>query len=208
MHLYDSNIPSGNAYKVQLLLSHLGIEYKTTVLDIMAKPSETRTPEFLSINPSGRIPVLVLDDGTALAESNAIIYYLAEDTKFLPDTKLGRTQVLQWLFFEQNLHEPYIAVWKYNTYWGGFANGTESQNARMKQRGQDALQAMERHLEGKKFFVGDAYSIADIALFAYTTSAEAIGFEVGSNIKAWLERVEGQEGWVKIKKDPTGKCPL
>ncbi|KAF2469176.1 putative glutathione S-transferase [Lindgomyces ingoldianus] len=208
MHLYESIVPSGNAYKVRLLLSHLGIEYETTFLDILTTPPETRKPEFLAINPNGRIPVLILDDGTPLAESNAILFYLSEGTKFLSESKLGRAKILQWLFFEQYSHEPYVAVWKFLTYWGDFSDRSESEVEKLRQRGQEALDVMERHLEGKKFFVDDAFSIADIALYAYTSAAEVVGFQVDGNVRAWLKRVEEQDGHVKIRKDPTGKCPL
>lgn len=211
MHLYDSVIPSGNAYKVQLLLAFLGIEYKTTSLNILATPSETRTPEFLALNPNGRIPVLVLDDGTPLAESNAILFYLADHTrKFLPEDKVARAQVLQWLFFEQYSHEPYIAVWKYLTYWApnGFSSRSEDEVRKMREKGQAALDVMERHLQGKEWFATGMMTIADIALFAYTQSADMLGFVVSENVRAWLGRVETAQGYVRIKKDPLGKCPL
>ncbi|PSN65167.1 glutathione S-transferase [Corynespora cassiicola Philippines] len=208
MHLYESSIPSGNVYKVYLLLAHLGLEYTTTSLNILGQDPETRAPEFLALNKNGRVPVLVLDDGTPLAESNAILFYLAEGTRYLPDSKLGRAQVLQWLFFEQYSHEPYIAVWKACTYWFGWGDRTENEIRKLKEKGQAAIEVMEKHLEGKTFFVGEEYSIADIALFAYTSAAEAIGFEVGKNVKEWLGRVQKVEGFVKIKKDETGKCPL
>ncbi|KAF1846163.1 glutathione S-transferase domain protein [Cucurbitaria berberidis CBS 394.84] len=209
MHLYDSTIPSGNAYKIQLLLSHLKIPYKTTSLNIVSIPSESRSAEFLVLNPNGRIPTIVLDDGTVLAESNAIMFYLAEGTKYLPDDKLERARVFQWLFFEQYSHEPYVAVCKFRTYWapGGFDDLTEREIKKLRERGQDAIDVMEIHLSGREWFVGDDYSIADIALYVYTSAAEAIGFRVEGHVRAWLERVEKVEGWVKIKKDPTGKCP-
>lgn len=151
MHLYGSTIPSGNVYKVQLLLAHLNIEYKQTLLDIQASPPETRTPEFLSINPNGRIPALVLDDGTALSESNAILFYLAEDTKYLPKDKIQRTRAMQWLFFEQYSHEPYVAVWKYRTYWatGGFSDLTDREITKLRENGQAAIDVMDKHLDGR-----------------------------------------------------------
>jgi glutathione S-transferase len=207
MHLYESTIPSGNAYKIQLLLAHLKIPYKTTSLDILADPSETRTAEFLKLNHSGQIPVLVLDDGTPLAQSNAILYYLADGTSFLPSEKLDRHQALEWLFFEQNSVEPYVAVYKFHTYWGDLAALPEGVKNRLKERGQAAIDVIEQHLEGRDWFVGDAFSIADIALYAYVSYAEVIGYSVGGRIKTWLKRVEGEEGHVPIKRDPTGKCP-
>lgn len=209
MHLYDSNIPSGNVYKVNLVLAFLGLPYQTTELDILATPSETRKPEFLAMNPNGRVPVLRLDDadGTVLAESNAILFYLAEGTKYLPNSKIGRARVLQWMFFEQYSHEPYVAVMKYCTYWGGFAGRSPGEIEKLKARGQAAIDVMETHLEGKTFFVEETVTIADVALYAYTQSAEHLGYKVGPNVKAWLERVRGQEGYVQIKKDPLGKAP-
>lgn len=208
MLLYESNIPSGNVYKVQLLLAHLQIPYKLTTLDILAQPSETRTPEFLKINLNGRIPVLVLDDGTPLAESNAILYYLAEDTKYLPSEKLGRAQVLQWLLFEQYSLEPYIGVVKFHKYWGELSKLSNSEQMKLQQRGQAAMDVVEGHLQERKWFVGDAFTIADIALYAYTQHAEAVGFQVGQRTKEWLGRIEGLDGHARMKKDPIGKCPL
>jgi glutathione S-transferase len=213
MHLYDSIVPSGNAYKINLMLAHLGIKYDTTSLDILATPSETRTPEFLKLNPNGRIPVLVLDDGTPLAESNAILYYLAEGTKYLPSDRLERAKVMQWLFFEQYSHEPYIAVWKYLSWVSpiGFSEREPKELERLKERGQAAIDVMERHLgqaEGRQWFVGGQMTIADVALYAYTHSAELTGFTVGEGVKSWLKRMEGLEGHVRIKKDPTGRSPL
>lgn len=209
MHLYDSIIPSGNAYKVRLLLQHLKIPYTTTNLNILSVPPEIRSAEFLAMNPNGRIPTLVLNDGSVLAESNAIIFYLAEGTDYLPDDKLQKAQALQWLFFEQYSHEPYVAVWKFRTYWapGGFDDLCESEVKKLRERGQEAIDVMETHLgSGREWFVGDHYSIADIALYAYTSAAEMIGFRIDGSVKAWLKRVEQQEEWIKIKNDPTGKC--
>jgi glutathione S-transferase len=206
MRLYDSTIPSGNAYKVHLLLNLLGHRYETQELDILAAPSETRRPEFLAINPNGRIPVLELNDGTRLPESNAILYYLADGTRFLPTTRLGRAQVLQWMFFEQYSHEPYVAVLKFWTYWGGLDKCRADEIQRWKTRGQGAVDVMERHLAGREYFV-DGFSIADIALYAYTQSAEQVGYHVGPAVQAWLARVAAQPGYQPIKKDPTGKAP-
>lgn len=220
MHLYESNIPSGNAYKITLLLSHLGISYKTTSLNILSSPPETRQPSFLAINPNGRIPVLVFDDNAGtppLAESNAIMFYLAETyNRYLPKTALGRAQVLQWMFFEQYSHEPYVAVYKFWTYWAPeqFVERGEKEVKRVKERGQAALDLMETHLSGeeggkpREWFVGVEMTIADIALYAYTHSAELTGFRIGEHVKAWLVRVEAQKEHVRIKEDPTGKYPV
>jgi glutathione S-transferase len=209
MHLYNSHVPSGNAYKVELLLSHLRIPYTTTSLWILPPNSETHTPEFLALNPDGHVPVLVLDDGTPLTESNAIMFYLAEGTNYLPDDKIGKAQALKWLFFEQFSHEPYVAKFKFRTYWAphGFSDLSDDGIKQMKDKGQAALDIMERHLEGKRWFVGDRYSIADIGLHVYTMTAEQTGFTVGPNVKAWLERITLTDGWVRIAKDPTGRNP-
>jgi glutathione S-transferase len=208
MRLYDSTIPSGNAYKVHLLLSQLGIKYDTTDLDILATPSETRRPEFLAKSPNGRIPLLELDDGKVLPESNAIIFYLAEGTKFLPESRYGRAQVLQWMFFEQYSHEPYVAVMKFWKYWGGLDRADARDVERWKTRGQAALDVMAARLDKHDFLVEDRYTVADIALYAYSQSAEAVGYKVAASVDAWLKRVAGQPAYVRIKRDPTGKCPL
>lgn len=205
MKLYESTIPSGNAYKVSLLLAQCGIPHETTALDILASPSETRKPEFLAKNPNGRIPVLELDDGTCLAESNAILCYLAEGTEFWPEERLERARTLQWLFFEQYSHEPYIAVLKFWTYWGGLDQLADQ--ARVRARGQAALDVMSQHLSERSFFVAERYGVADIALFAYTQSAGALGFRIAPPVAAWLDRVRAQPGYVPMKRDPLGRAP-
>jgi glutathione S-transferase len=207
MRLYDSTIPSGNAYKVHLLLHQLNTTYTTIELDILAEPSETRRPDFLKKNANGRIPVLELDDGRLLPESNAILFYLAEATPFLPESRFGRAQALQWMFFEQYSHEPYVAVLKFWTYWGGLENAAPKDIERWRKRGQDALDVMATRLATHDFFVGDRYTIADIALYAYTHSAEAIGYSLASPVRAWLSRVRQQPRHIPIKSDPRGKCP-
>lgn len=205
VRLYDSHIPSGNAHKVQLVLHQLEYpEYETVSLDILN--AGTRTPEFLAKNPNGRIPTVELKDGTHLAESNAIICYLAEGTPMFPDEPVARAQTLQWLFFEQYSHERFVAVLKFWTYWGGL----ESKTAEIpvwKAGGQAAIDVMETHLEGKTFFVAERYTVADVALFAYTRSAEDVGFQVGPNVRAWLARVQSLPRYLPPKKDPLGKCP-
>jgi glutathione S-transferase len=207
MRLYDSTIPSGNVYKAQLLLAQLDVSYETVEMNIMATPSETRRAEFLAKNPNGRVPVLELDDGRTLPESNAILFYLAEGTPFLPDDAWLRAEVLKWMFFEQYSHEPYVAVLKFWTYWGGIENLRADEVERLRVRGQAALDVMAVGLADRPFFVGDRYSIADIALFAYTQSAVAIGLSVTSTLEAWFERVRGQPRYVPIKRDPFGKAP-
>jgi glutathione S-transferase len=134
VRLYESTIPSGNAYKVSLLLAQLGIDIPIVGLDILAEPPETRRPEFLARNPNGRIPLLELDDGSYLPESNAILYWLAHGTALFPDEPLAAARALAWMFFEQYSHEPYVAVLKFWTYWGGLHNKREDELANLRAR--------------------------------------------------------------------------
>jgi glutathione S-transferase len=196
LKLYDY-LESGNGYKVRLLLHQLGIPFERIELDILR--GETRTPEFLRLNPNGRIPLLQLDDGTCLAESNAIQWYLAEGTRFLPDDRLGRAQVLQWMFFEQYSHEPYIAVLRFWTH-AGWLEEKAAQVPERRERGLAALGVMERELERCDWFAGGRYSIADIALYAYTHVAEEGGFDLAAfpAVQRWLARVREQPGHVPI----------
>jgi glutathione S-transferase len=196
LKLYDY-LESGNGYKVRLLLTQLGLPFERVELDILK--GETRTPEFLRKNPNGRIPVLELDDGTCLAESNAIQFYLAEGTALLPDDRLRRAQVLQWMCFEQYSHEPYIAVVRF---WmlSGMAREREAEVQERQRCGYQGLDVMERHLSTRAFFVGDRYSIADISLYAYTHVAAEGGFDLSAypGVRVWLERVAAQPGHIPI----------
>lgn len=203
MRLYESTIPSGNVYKVELLLAQLGLSAERVALDILATPSQTRLPEFLAKNSNGRVPLLELDDGRCLPESNAILCYLAEGTRFLPSERFERARTLQWLFFEQYSHEPYVAVLKFWTYWGGLDKCRSEDVERWKTRGQAALEVMEVELRERPFFVGGQYTIADIALYAYTQSAEAVGFRLGDATKAWLQRISEQPGHFPIRAPQT-----
>ncbi|MEX0697449.1 MAG: glutathione S-transferase family protein [Dongiaceae bacterium] len=197
LRLYDY-LPSGNGYKVRLLLCQLGLVFELVERDILK--GETRTPEFLAINPNGKIPVLEFEDGRRLVESNAILFYLAEGTRFLADDRWGRAETLQWLFFEQYSHEPYIAVARF---WIHSLNKRREWQERLKEkweRGHQALAVMDRHLDGRKFLAGDRYGIADIALYAYTHVAEEGDFDLSGyrNLRAWLDRVADQPGHVPI----------
>ena len=196
LRLYDF-LESGNGYKVRLLLRQLGVPFERIELDILA--GATRTPEFLRRNPNGRIPLLELEDGSHLAESNAIQWYLAEGTPFLPDDRAQRAEVLQWLFFEQYSHEPYIAVLRFWTH-AGMLERNRHAVAERRDRGYQALGVMETHLAARRFFVAERYTIADIALYAYTHVAEDGGFELDGYpaVRAWLERVRAQPGHVPI----------
>lgn len=189
---------SGNGYKVRLLLSHLGIEHRRVELDILR--GETRTDAFLAKNPNGRIPLLELADGRVLAESNAIQFYLAEGTPYLPDDAYERAQVLQWMFFEQYSHEPYIAVLRFWTFSGQLDEHAHEIDER-KRRGDQALAVMEQHLAKRSFFVADRYGLADIALYVYTHVADEGGFDLAPYpaIRRWLERVRSQAGHVSLE---------
>jgi len=189
MHLFD-NLDSGNGYKVRLLLAQLGRPYEWTNLDLDAGAS--RTPEFLKRNPNGRIPTLELDDGTHLAESDAILFYLAEGTPLLPDHRLRRAQVLQWMFFEQYSHEPNVAVARFILQFQ-----KKPDDPRLPDRiagSYRALDVMEQHLATRTFFVGERYTVADIALYAYTHVADEANVDLSRYpaIRAWLERVRSQ----------------
>ena len=192
MRLYDF-LPSGNGYKVRLLLSHLGIPFTLVEKDIMK--GETRTPEFRAMNPNGRIPLLELDDGRRLAESDAILFYLSEGTRFLPRDRFARAEVLQWMFFEQYSHEPYIAVVRRMVHMDGVPADPDRV-----ERGYQALGVMENHLTSRRFFVDDRYSIADITLYAYTHVAGEGGFNLDNfpQVNAWMARVAAEPGHVPI----------
>lgn len=198
--LYD-NLSSGNGYKVRLLLHQLDIPYRRIELDIDKR--ETRTPEFLKKNPNGRIPTLELEDGTYLPESNAILFYLAEGTPFLPANRLARAQTLQWMFFEQYNHEPNIATARY---WLTHNVPITSERKTMleikKKGGVEALGVMEQHLTTRTFFVAERYTIADIALYAYTHVADEGGFslEPYPSIRAWLARVASHPRHIPISR--------
>jgi glutathione S-transferase len=202
MHLFD-NLDSGNGYKVRLLLAQLGRRYDWTDLDLDA--GMTRTPEFLKRNPNGRIPTLELDDGTNLAESDAILWYLAEGTPFVPDDRLGRAQVLQWMFFEQYSHEPYVATPRYIVKHLPVDHPRRAELPDRLARGRAALAVMESHLARRRFFVAERYTIADIALYAYTHVAPEGGHDLAPypNVNAWLARVAAQPGYRPLTQRPT-----
>ncbi|MEZ5531642.1 MAG: glutathione S-transferase family protein [Steroidobacteraceae bacterium] len=193
MKLYDY-LDSGNGYKVRLTLAHLAIPFAWEERDILS--GATRTPEFLARNPNGRVPVLELDDGTCLAESNAIIWYLAEGSPLLPGERLGRAQVLQWMFFEQYSHEPYVATPRYILKHLPADSPRRAEMPDRLERGRAALAVMDRHLGAQPFFVGRRFSIADIALYAYTHVADEGGhdLEPWGHVRAWLDRVAAQPG--------------
>jgi glutathione S-transferase len=192
------DLQSGNCYKVKLLLCQLGLQHQWVDVDILKK--ETRTPGFLAKNLNGKIPLLQIEEGVHLPESNAILNYLADGTPFLPSERLLRAQVLQWQFFEQYSHEPYIAGARYIVRYLGRPSDYEAKLQDKMEPGYAALGVMEKHLADRRFFVGDRYTIADIALYGYTHVAHEGGFELSRfpAVKAWLERVASQPGHVTM----------
>jgi len=196
MLLYNAPV-SGNCYKVRLLLAHLGIEYDRHEVDVVDRSG--RAQLLGGLNPAFSVPTVVLDDGSPLAESNAILWYFAEGTSYIPEDRLARARVLQWLSFEQYSHQPYIALLRY---WLSIAPtpiAKEKIDGR-RTAGYAALNAMERHLEQKSFLVEERYTIADIGLYAYTHVAHEADFDLAGYpaIRAWLARVDTQPGHVPI----------
>jgi glutathione S-transferase len=200
--LYSSQY-SGNCYKLRLALHQTGTPFRLHDVDVLT--GETRTPGFLAMNPNGKVPVLQLPDGRCLPESNAGLYYVAHGTPLLPDDLYERAQVLQWLFFEQYSHEIYIAVARF--WWSLKPGGREAKADRFEEwrsGGYKALDVMEQHLQQQPFFVGGRYTIADIALYAYTHVAEEGPFDLSpyAAIRAWLERVASAPGHVPMSWRP------
>ena len=197
MLLYDSPV-SGNCYKVRLLLAHLGLPYERQTVDVVDRSTR---PELLGdLNPSLRVPTLVLDDGRPLAESGAICWYFAEGTRFVPTDPYERAQVLQWMFFEQYDHEPAIAVARFWLAYSGEPERFTEQLPGRQAAGYRALDALERGLTGRDWLVGDGMTLADIALFAYTHVADEGGFDLSGYpaIAAWLDRVAAEPGHIPI----------
>src|SRR4051812_11371724 len=185
MLLYDSPV-SGNCYKVRLLFAHLGIEYERREVDVVDR-SDPR--DFLAdLNPARRAPTLVLDDGRPLAESNAIIWYFGEGTRFVPGDRYARAQVLQWLMWEQYEHEPAIAVARFLMTYSGRSDWWEARRGQLTKQGERVLVTMESYLDGREWFVGDAMTLADVCLYAYTHAADEGGFSLGDKpaISRWL----------------------
>ncbi|MGR5322176.1 glutathione S-transferase family protein [Vibrio sp. DNB22_19_1] len=190
------DLQSGNCLKVKLLLSFLEIEHEWKHVNILEK--ETQTPEFLTLNPNGKIPTVVLNNGQVLSESNAILSYFAESTAFLPETRFEKAKVFEWLFFEQYSHEPYIAVARFIQKYQDMPEERIDEYNSLQSGGNKALQIMESQLGKSSFLVGDCVTIADIALYAYTHVAHEGGFSLDSfpNIVKWLGRVSSMKGYV------------
>ena len=197
MLLYNSQV-SGNCYKVRLLLAHLEQPYETYAVDVIDRSAPR--DELAELSPTRRVPVLVLDDGRPLAESNAIICYLGEGTRFVPDDPYERAQMLQWLFWEQYEHEPAIAVARFLKTYSGKPEWWEARRVELAKRGAKALAAMEEHLSERDWFVGDSMTLADIALYVYTHAADEGGFDLEPYpaIRRWLQRVASEPGHVPI----------
>ena len=189
---------SGNCYKLRLAMAQLGVPVERVEKDITR--GETRSDDFLAINPNGRIPVLVTPEGRALPESNAALWYLARDSQLMPVDAFEQAQVLQWMFFEQYNHEPNIATSRYWLHVLGEPEKYADALQEKQQKGHEALAVMERHLQAEPFFVGRRYSIADIALYAYTHVADEGGFSLQAypGVRAWLDAVRGQPGHVPL----------
>jgi glutathione S-transferase len=191
---------SGNCYKPRLLLAKLGRPFRH--VEVNSMDGSTRKPEFLAKNPNGKVPLLELEDGSRLAESNAILLYLAEDTPFLPEDRFERALVYQWLFFEQYSHEPYIAVRRAILKFPERAkDATPERLASTLAGGNKALGVMEDQLSRSPFVAGGTISVADLALYAYTHDADQFGYNFSAYpaVSAWLERVRSDKGHVPIE---------
>jgi glutathione S-transferase len=203
MYTLYSMHSSGNSYKVRMLLARLRQPYRLVELDLFK--GETRTPEFLAKNPEGRIPVLELSDGRFLAESNAILVYLAEGTPYYPADKLDRAEVLRWMFFEQHSHEPAIATARF---WLHLVKGgrelRKHEIDQWMERGYEALSLMEKHLAQHRYFVGDRTTVADIALYAHTHVAQEADFELAEfpHVVDWLARIAAEPDHLKMNERP------
>jgi len=197
LRLYNSAV-SGNCYKVRLLAAQLGMPLELVEMDVLDRSDR---PDVLGgLNPALRVPTLVLDDGRALGESGAILCFLAEGTPYLPDDRYQRAQVLQWLFFEQYSHEPYVATPRYIIRHLGRDHARAAELPARIERGHQALKVMETHLAVAPFFVEKRYTIADIALYAYTHVAHEADIDLTRypSVRAWLARVASQPGHVKM----------
>ena len=196
MRLYNSPV-SGNCYKIRLLLSQLELSYETVDVDILSRVDRRQLEDK---NPAGRVPILELDDGRSLAESNAILCYMAAGTDYLPEDRFAAAQVMQWLFFEQNGLEPYIAVVRFFVSIATKPMADPQTIERLQKRGHAALTVMENHLRDREFLVNDRYSIADNALYAYSHVAPEGGIELEPHpaVRAWMERVRDQPRFVPM----------
>jgi len=198
MKIYG-DIHSGNCYKVKLLCSLLSIQHEWIAVDILK--GETRTPEFLQMNPAGMIPLLLMEDGECLTESNAILFYLASNSYLLPGNDLHLARVLQWQFFEQYSHEPYIAVARFIARYLGLPEDRKAEYESKQAGGYRALKVMDNRLQKGQYLVGDQCSIADISLYAYTHVADEGGFELARYpaILAWIGRIQALDQYIAME---------
>lgn len=187
---------SGNCYKIRLLLNQLGLPYAWVETD--SAGGETRKPEFLAKNANGKVPLLELEDGRLLPESNAILCYLADGTPFWPGDRWQRAQALQWMFFEQYSHEPYVAVARFISRYLPADHPRRAELPTLIARGEQALAVMDQHLSERDYFADAGYSVADIALYAYTHNAHQGGFDLSPYraVRSWLDRIRSQPGFV------------
>ena len=197
IELFGDSI-SGNCYKIQLLCAQLGIDHVWHELDLLQ--GDTRTDEFLAMNPNGKTPLLKLVDGRFLPESNAILYYLAQGSALVADDAFEMANILSWTYFEQYSHEPYIAVARFIKMYLGDPPEKQAELESKYPGGYKALKVMDQHLEKQDYFANKRYSIADIALYAYTHKAHEGGFSLVKypNVREWLKRVEHQPGFVPM----------
>jgi len=194
-----SNQGSGNCYKVRLLLHQLGYELNIKEMDVLG--GDCQTDAFKAINPAAKVPTLVLDEGMVLSESNAILLHFADETQYMPMDFFDKSLMHQWLFWEQYSHEPAIAVARFSMHYMGHKDENDDPALpNLWEKGYGALSVMENHLKDKDFFVAERYSIADIALFAYTHVADEGGFDLADfpKIRGWIERVKNQPRWLSM----------
>lgn len=198
LRIYGDSI-SGNCYKLQLACAQLGITHEWQEVDIMS--GAARSDEFLAMNPNGKVPLAALPDGRFLAESNAILSFLADGSELSGNDAYERASILQWMFFEQYSHEPYIATSRFIIQYLGNPAERQSDLLAKREGGYKALSVMEGRLSSNDFFANSRYSIADIALYAYTHVANEGGFDLADypSINAWLKRVQQQESYVPMK---------
>jgi glutathione S-transferase len=201
------NLASGNVYKVRLLLAQLGLPHRR--VEVGQVEGDTRRAAFRAVNPIGKVPAILLDDGRMLSESGAILFHLARGTRFWPQDEWAQTETLRWMFFEQYSHEPPIAGNRYMLNFLADRSGLERIIAGNAERGAHALAVMDGHLAGREWFAGDGYGIADIALYAYTHVAPEGGFDLAPHrhVARWLEAVRAQPGHIALMQE-TSAVPV
>lgn len=203
LKFYGDSI-SGNCYKLQLACAELGIDYDWQEVDILA--GDTQSENFLALNPNGKVPVMLLPDGQVLPESNAILSYLADGSVLAGSDRLAKANVLQWMFFEQYSHEPFIATSRFIVKYLGSPMDRQADLDAKRPGGYKALAVMERQLASSDYIANGEFSIADIALYAYTHVAHEGGFDLGeySSLREWLQRVESRPGYVAMQQPSDG----